>query len=465
MNTTEEILSKILDDFLILHPVPSGSTLFVGFSGGPDSCALALLLARRFGAPGLTLTYLNHRLRSSLEQEEEEGFVDRFAREGGFRLIKGALEPGLLEREAPLRGGLEAAARRERYRFFESIAAGSENPVFFLGHHRDDQRETQVMRFFQGSGPAGLRGMAPVRDIYYRPLLKADKRLLLDYLQGRGERFVVDRTNAQTDYLRNRLRHEVIPLIREVFPGLDSALDTLGEKMDELHHFVLEESRSTICWQEEGEGRYSLPVTVFAAAPEPLLRESLYELGNRTLKGRSRIPHHFFTPLFAKDRAGREGILLSGFGYRVVRRRELIFWEQDVVFPGKNSYLIKIQEEKAWEIDGISFRTMFLPGPPDGKEIPGGVFVPADKVSPPLIARSRRPGDRIPLTGGSRSLKKLYNQWNVSEEKRYALPVLEDRAGIGGVLGEPWGYPNQFCVRWSDRDINAGSGGWLFTWT
>jgi len=464
MNTTEETLSKILEDFLLIHPVSSGNTLFVGFSGGPDSCALALVLSRRLGARCLTLAYLNHRLRSLPEQEEEEGFVERFAREGGFNLIKGALEPGLLEREAPLRGGLEAAARRERYRFFESIAAGSDSPIFFLGHHRDDQRETQVMRFFQGSGPAGLRGMAPVRDIYYRPLLKADKKLLLDYLQLRGGRFVVDQTNDRTDYLRNRLRHEVIPLIRDVFPGFDSALDTLGQKMDGLHRFVLEESRKRVCWQEAGEGRYSLPVPVFTAAPELLLRESLYELANLTLKDQSRIPHHFFTPLFQRRGGPEEGVLLSGFGYRLVRRRALIFWEQDVVFPCKNSYLIKIQEEKAWEIDGISFSTLFLPGPPDGKEIPGGVFVPADRVYPPLIARSRRPGDRIPLLGGSRSLKKLYNQWNVSEEKRYALPVLEDRAGIGGVLGEPWGYPNQFCVKWSEKDKKDGSGGWLFTW-
>jgi tRNA(Ile)-lysidine synthase len=465
MNTTEETLFNILDQFFQLHPVPSESTLFVGFSGGPDSCALALLLARRFGAHRLTLTYLNHRLRSLPEQEEEERFVERFAREEGFGLIKGALEPGGLEREASLRGGLEAAARRERYRFFDSVTAKVSSPVFFLGHHRDDQRETQVMRFFQGSGPAGLRGMIPVRDYYYRPLLKADKKWLLDYLKSQSKDFVVDRTNSQTDYLRNRLRHEVIPLIREVFPGLDSSLDTLGQKMEDLHHFVLEESRTRVCWHEEGEGLYSLPVSVFTGVPELLLRESLYGLANRTLKNHSRIPYHFFTPLFTGDRDPGEGVLLSGFGYRLVRRGGMIFWEQDVVFPGKNSYLIKIQEDRIWEIDGISFHTMFLPGSSDSREIPGGVFVPADQVSPPLVARSRRPGDRIPLSGGSRSLKKLYNQWNVSEEKRWALPVLEDRMGIGGVLGDPWGYPNQFCERWSERDKNAGLGGWLFTWT
>ena len=465
MNTTEETLSDILNRFFLLHPVPSGSTLFIGFSGGPDSCALALLLARRFGARRLTLAYLNHRLRSLPEQEEEEQFVDRFAREEGFGLVKGALEPGFLEREVSLQGGQEAAARRERYRFFEDVTSGAVSPVLFLGHHRDDLRETQVMRFFQGSGPAGLRGITPVRDFYYRPLLRVDKELLLDYLKARGKDFVVDRTNTQTDYLRNRLRHEVIPLVREVFPGLDSSLDTLGQKMESLHQFVLEESRSRVCWHEEGAGSYSLPLSVFTGVPELLLRESLYGLANRTLKNHSRIPYHFFSPLFSGDRTPGEGVLLSGFGYRLVRRGGVIFWEQDVVFPGKNSYLIKIKENRTWEIDGISFRAMFLPGSSDSSEIPGGVFVPADQVSPPLVARSRRPGDRIPLSGGSRSLKKLYNQWNVSEEKRWALPVLEDRTGIGGILGDPWGYPNQFCVRWSKREKNADSGGWLFTWT
>ena len=87
MNTIEEILNKVLDDFFRRHPVSSECTLFIGFSGGPDSCALALLLSRLFGPRRLTLTYLNHRLRSPGEQEEEELFVERFAREGGFGLI------------------------------------------------------------------------------------------------------------------------------------------------------------------------------------------------------------------------------------------------------------------------------------------------------------------------------------------------------------------------------------------
>ena len=134
MCTTEESLNKALEAFFQGCPVPSEGPLVVGFSGGPDSTALALLLEGRFGSERIVLAYLNHGIRSPREEEEEGLFVRQFAREHKLKLVEDSLPRGSLARETRGGGSLEDIARRHRYGFFERVAEGNPEAPVFLGH-------------------------------------------------------------------------------------------------------------------------------------------------------------------------------------------------------------------------------------------------------------------------------------------------------------------------------------------
>ena len=465
MSTIEETLDKALDAFFQNCSVPSEGPLIIGFSGGPDSVALALLMEERFGSDRIVLAYLNHGIRSPGEQEEEGHFVRRFARERGLGLVEGSLPRGAVEQEGRDGGSLEDIARRYRYEFFEKTAGKGETPVF-LGHHLDDQMETLVMRFFQGSGSAGLKGIPPIRSRYRRPLLTVEKRVLLDYLEKQGASFISDTTNTTETHLRNRIRHQLMPLVQSLFPGYRRALAGTAEKMILLQDMLRREVRDKLPWQEMGGGVFSLEERLFWSAPEVIRRESLFDLANRTLPGRSRIPSRFFKPLMEPVSQGEGAILLRGFGYRLIRRGTKIFWEQDLVFPAKNSYLIAIEQDLSWSILEWNFNATLVGGDAlrTDRRAARVVRIAKNAIHPPFVIRSRREGDVISLPEGSKSLKKLYNDWGVAKEKRWAIPVLEDREGIFGILGEPWGYPNRFGVPRFPEKEDSMQEYWLLSW-
>jgi len=453
MSLTGEILNKNYNSFFSDNTLQDDAVIVVAFSGGTDSVALALSLKDYFPGKKIILAHLSHGIRSVDSQKFEDDFVRDFAQDGGFTLTERVLPHGEVSAMATQKGlSLEEAARLRRYEFFGSLLDQHPRGWIFLGHHLDDQTETQVMRFFQGSGPGGLKGIAPRRNRFLRPLLKTPKSLLAQFLKEKGVDHLDDESNLDDKFLRNRIRNELMPLVNDIFPGYQGALGKLSDKMNALQEFLEEKSDEVLVWDIGLDGSFSIDLEPFLSAPDLLRRESLYKLANFTLKNEKRIPYGFFT-LINTCRITQGTVFLRGFGYRLIHRGGRVFWERDVVFPSKNSYLMSIIKDVDKLLGGIELNIR------KGQDGRGqGERSLSFKCDSPLVMRSRRIGDRISLPGGSKSLKKLYNQWKVPEELRWQLPVFEDSQGILGVMGEPWGFSNKICNRRSG-DI------WSITWS
>lgn len=217
---------------------PSVSYL-VALSGGPDSVALLLALvairaaaAKTRAAPDLRMyaCWVNHRLRPADELVDEERFVRSLCDGLDVPLYTESAGPGQLEREAKEAGGIEAAARAFRYKVLETVRLRAGADWVCTGHNADDGLETMIMRFFTGSGAAGLRGMASMHGRVVRPMLSVTRADICDYLASAGQVYRTDSTNASDDYLRNRVRHHLVPAVLDVFPDAREALATLAGK-------------------------------------------------------------------------------------------------------------------------------------------------------------------------------------------------------------------------------------------
>ena len=183
----------------------AGDRVICAVSGGADSMAMLWCLHCLKSELSIRVeaAHFNHRLRGA-ESDRDEAFVREFCASHGIALTVGAANP-----EDYGASGVEETARRLRYAFFETLDCDRLAPA----HTADDNAETVLVNLLRGTGLRGLCGIPPVRGRIVRPLLFARRQNILDYLRTEGVAFVEDSTNGQDAYLRNRLRHHVLPLL------------------------------------------------------------------------------------------------------------------------------------------------------------------------------------------------------------------------------------------------------------
>ena len=228
---------------------PAGATLVVAVSGGADSlCLLGALLSLPEShhplAPGrLIVAHLDHGLRGEAGAEDAR-FVAAFAAERGLECVTERADVRQLARTE--HRSIEDAARRARYGFLRRVAHDTGSTHICTGHTRDDQAETLVMHWLRGSGLAGLAGMAPLSGDLARPLLDLSRAKTLAYCAGRGWQPREDATNADTTYLRNRIRHELLPILEHYNPNLRDTLIRNAALIAGDEHYL--EMNTDVAW-------------------------------------------------------------------------------------------------------------------------------------------------------------------------------------------------------------------------
>jgi len=223
--------------------------ILAGISGGPDSlCLLDVLHSLGYA---VVVAHLNHQLRP--EAEAEALLVRAAAEERGLPFVSGQAEVRALAESQSL--SVEEAARLLRYRFLFEQARRVEAQAVAVAHTADDQVETVLMHLLRGAGLAGLRGM-PYRALpnawsndipLVRPLLGVWRSQVLAYCQARGLQPVFDRSNLDTTYYRNRLRHELLPILQTYNPAVQQALWRMAQSL--AADYAALEALTAAAWQ------------------------------------------------------------------------------------------------------------------------------------------------------------------------------------------------------------------------
>ncbi|HEY7157725.1 MAG TPA: tRNA lysidine(34) synthetase TilS [Gemmataceae bacterium] len=231
-----------------LHSLPDASAgVVVAVSGGADSVALLRALdaarAPRATVP-LVLAHLNHQLRGSDSDADEQFVVDLHANllaagRSALHLCHHRFD--MAARARAEGDNLEATARRERYRWLAEVARSRGMRWIATGHTANDQAETVLHRLLRGTGLRGLRGIAPRRELepglaVVRPLLTATRADIVEYLHELAQPYRDDASNNDARYTRNRIRHELLPhLAREYNPSVVRVLASLAEQAEETY--------------------------------------------------------------------------------------------------------------------------------------------------------------------------------------------------------------------------------------
>lgn len=407
--------------------------VLVALSGGPDSVALLCATVPRARRHGIDVVacWVDHALRPASELLDEEAFVRSLCARLGVRLVVQPAERGQIEALATRAGGIEAAARNFRYEALERARAFADCDAILTGHNADDVLETMLMRFLTGSGSSGLRGIPERNGYVARPLLSATKADVLAYLAALGQPYRVDSTNESNDYTRNRVRHDLVPAVRAVFPSCGTALGTLAHKMrldDDALSVQAEALRSDDVPDGGSNAGRPLSAARFDNAPVAVRVRALYLLACD--QGFGRLPWRL--TLAAATAPAVDGPLASGSGLQFLRiggrivARGLVGARPVPVLARDNGFAVRIDGFGVYRIGKAGSCAVYSSDHAPGLRL--------DSFEWPLWIRSRRPGDAIAAATGLKMVDTVLSEYRRHGGTPEDAVVMEDRSGIVAVF-------------------------------
>jgi tRNA(Ile)-lysidine synthase len=396
--------------------------ILVAVSGGPDSLTLLNVLHRL--APSLDLklvvAHINHCLRGE-ESVKDAAFVQDCAVELGWEFC--LAEVDVHARAAETKESIQEAARELRYEALINLGKKHRASKIALGHTVDDQAETVLMHIIRGSGPEGMGGIPPVRDgMFVRPLIEVPRAMIETFIKKEKIPCRYDSSNQKRKYLRNRIRLDLLPILKHDYNpnlclGLSETSDIFRAESAFMEKFV--DRIWTDILQEEGSDAIHLNLEIFhnqdIAIQRRIIRR-VYEMLKGNKKGLSLKQIRSALSLFGN----REKVINLSGGLQIRKTSNTLslgkFTPHDI--PEIEISVPGVVSAGCYRVRTELLKTPPPSFPPHNRE----VFFDWDKLVPPLILRSRRPGDvMIPL--------------GMKGHKKISIPILCDGKGILWVAG------------------------------
>ena len=400
------MLSKVAALVREYDMIMPGDHIICAVSGGADSMALlwSMYLLREKWQIQLSAAHFNHNLRGE-ESDADAAFVQSFCDRYDIPLFTESckVRPGAM--------GLEAAAREARYSFFATLPG-----KIATAHTADDNAETVLLHLVRGTGLKGLGGIAPVRGRIIRPMLDVTRQEVLELLEEYHISYREDSSNSTDQFLRNRLRHHVMPLLREENPKLAENLSATARSLR---------------WEEklldQMSKEFGMPGVSELRQLHPALRGRILEQFLKSSGVREPERNHIalLENVVFSDNPSAKATFPGNV--TISRQYDTLCVLQEVTLPNVTKLSCPgITELPQWGLRIICTEADVQRNTPD-------VFT----VSPvgAVCIRSRQPGDTIRLAGGTKTLKKLFIDRKIPAAQRSCIPVLADDVGVLGVWG------------------------------
>lgn len=395
------MLNALRKTLLAYDMVRKGDCVTCAVSGGADSMALlwAMYLLKEPLGIDLRAAHFNHGLRGE-ESDRDEAFVRDFCDRFDIPLTvgRGEVRPG--------KKGLEAAARDARYAFFQTLPG-----KIATAHTADDNAETVLMHLVRGTGLKGLGGIAPVRGPFIRPMLDVTRQTVLAFLEEYHIGYVTDSSNDTDAFLRNRLRHHVVPLLKQENPALAENISAMSQRLRED-----EQALSVTADFADGLEVNAL-LTMPAAMQNRMVAAFLKHYGVKEPEAE----HIALVKTLALSDKPSARASLPG-NVTVCRRYDRLVCTElknapapGVVDPCGETAFGDVHVACSTAEAGLRVR-------PVGK----------------MIVRSRMAGDAMRLPGGTKSIKKLFIDRKIPADRRALVAVVADEQGVLAVEG--FGY-------------------------
>ncbi len=399
------------------HPV------LVALSGGADSVALACVL-QDLGYK-IEAAHCNFCLRGA-ESDRDEAFVTDFCQRRKIVLHRRCFSTHAYAHEHHV--SIEMAARTLRYDFFEQLLQERELDSVAVAHHREDNTETVLLNLLRGTGIRGLRGIQYRNGKVVRPLLDVSRQEIEDYLAECHQDYVTDSTNLQDEVQRNKIRLNVMPRMREIYPNADESIHQGARRLSDAFR-IYEYGMDLLMQQVVHGNKILLEELNRTPAPETVL----YEILSRMDFNPAQVAAIY------EQQGGESGKVYESATHRLLRDREALVFEKKAVRPVRLEKVLPL-EGIMRVTDDVTFlisRSSYSSGGPLPRE-KNVICMDLDKVEFPLVVRTPQTGDRF-MPFGMKGMKLVSDfltdlKKNVFEKERQLLVCSGDK--IAWVVGE-----------------------------
>jgi tRNA(Ile)-lysidine synthase len=431
---------RTIEKHSLLSP---GDRVVVAVSGGPDSvCLLSVLreLSKDFGLT-LHVAHLDHMFRGK-ESADEALFVADLAKKLDLPATLEKIDVPAICRERGLSS--QAGAREARYDFLQRVADDVGASRIATGHTADDQAETFLMRLVRGAGISGLSAIPPLRGNIIRPLIECTRHEVLEHLQSAGLAFKTDSSNAKPVYTRNRIRLEVLPVLKSFNPRIVETLAmeaALLRDEDEAVEAYLSGIVESACLRKDD--LLSVKRGAFDAHPPAFRRRLLRQitgLAGLEPSALTRAQVNEALSFMAVVQTGRTMSLPQGL--TITREYDRFIFAAKPLTAGF-SQVLTVPGNTAIPGLGVTVETAISDGrEPEGEEKDSNYIWQArfdyDKIGPLLTMRTRRPGDRFQpagMGGRSKKIQDYFVDEKIPRRKRDSQPLLAAEDEILWVVG------------------------------
>jgi len=433
---------KVLD-FIKANSLLSGrDRVLVGFSGGPDSLALLHVLNKICKKLNVSLSsaHLNHMIRGNEAAKDEKNASNVCKRLGIPLKIKKINVPLKAKKE---KLSLEDAARRARYEFFQEASKEFKANKIALGHNSDDNVETSLMRLITGTGTRGLLGIPVKRGKIVRPLLNCSRHEIESYCKKHKLKPRIDKSNFDTKYLRNKIRHKLVPILESINPKAKTAIANMTKLLGADYGYLMDISIKALhgATIKKSKGMLTLDIDKLLLYPDSI-RRYVIRAAIEEIKGSlENISYIHIEDIISKLPDGKRwqlhlpsGIFASGNGdtleissFNPLQKEEVSF-KYNLKIPGS----VNIKETGKKIIAKIIARPIKLKI--KDKNI---ALLDLEKTGKNILIRSRKIGDRFsPFgPGGMKKIKDFLINEKISPDKKGVIPILESRGKIIWVAG------------------------------
>ena len=416
----------------------SRSGIVVGVSGGAASVALLRILTDL--GYGCRAVHCNFHLRGC-ESDRDQNFVEELCNRMGVNLT--TLHYDTLGHAAANHLSVEMAARELRYADFERLRREWNCQAIAVAHHRDDSVETVLMNLIRGTGIRGLTGIKPVNGRVVRPLLCVTRSEIEEWLHSEGQDYVTDSTNLEDKYLRNKIRLQLLPMMRQLNTDVDNALAYTSERIGEAYkyysHAIAVEMAG--CVDEKADGTVEIKTEGIRSSLSP--KTLMYEILSPWKFNESQI-----TDIIGSLDAESGKTFVSQSALLVKDRGKLVICPKPEDYYSNIEIRMKVRDTECVDIpDGRILRMTILPQGSPVEKRPNVAMLDAGLVKEELVLRYWRQGDSFVPFGmsGRKLLSDFMTDLKMSVlEKRLQL-VLCSGDDIAWVVGRR--VDNRYRVR------------------
>ena len=380
-----------------------GDTVTVALSGGADSVALLHSLISLQDELGIVVNaaHLNHSIRGQ-EADRDENFVKAFCKEHGVDLFCEKLDVPKYAVENHL--SLELAARELRYDFLNRVAKDK----IATAHTASDNLETLIFNLTRGTALKGLCGIPPKRGNIIRPIILCTREDIENYCNDNGLNYVTDSTNLSDDYSRNKIRHNVIPVLKQLNQNVEYAAARTSASLNEDNSF-LDEYAQNVMFSLDNEGSLEVvSLELYSPSVAKRVIKQYFEVCYPSVH----LENHHINSIYKICLLKKGKVNLPCDIYGDVSGGKLSFFTDNASFS--QSFSVNITEN-------TNVNNLF-----------SNNIIDCDKIVGKLTVRTRMEGDSIRLNnrGCTKTLKKLYCENKIPKNLRDSLPVIADEKGV-----------------------------------